>query len=150
MKLYRLYREQVVPKPLEEVFAFFDRPENLNLLTPPELDFRILTPSPVPMHQGAMIDYSIRLWGIPVRWTSYIAVYEPPYRFVDVQLRGPYSFWYHLHKFQYLGGNTLIVDEVLHLPPFGLPGRLFYKLWIRPRLDYIFDYRRKRITEIFG
>lgn len=150
MKLYRLYREQVVPKPLEEVFSFFDRPENLNVLTPPELDFRILTPSPVPMHQGALIDYSIRLWGIPTRWTSYIAVYEPPYRFVDVQIRGPYSFWYHLHKFQYNGDNTLIVDEVLHLPPFGPLGRLFYRLWIRPRLEYIFDYRRKKITEIFG
>ncbi|GBC81082.1 hypothetical protein HRbin10_00187 [bacterium HR10] len=150
MKLYRLFRQQWVPAPLEEVFAFFDRPENLNAITPPSLHFRLLTPSPVPMHQGALIDYSIRLLGVPMRWTTYIAVYEPPHCFVDVQLRGPYSFWHHTHRFVAKNGGTEITDEVLYVLPFGLLGRLAYALWVRRQLEYIFAYRRERIAELFG
>ncbi|MEN3026774.1 MAG: SRPBCC family protein [Chlorobiota bacterium] len=150
MKLYRLYREQWVPKPLEEVFPFFERPENLGLITPPRLGFRLLTPSPVPMHQGALIDYTIRLLGLPVRWTTYIAVYDPPHCFVDVQLRGPYSFWYHTHRFIPENGGTRLTDEVLYVLPFGPLGRLLHAIWIARSLDSIFSYRRERIRAIFG
>lgn len=150
MKLYRLFRKQWVPAPLEEVFAFFDRPENLNEITPPSLHFQLLTPSPVPMHQGALIDYSIRLVGVPMRWTTYIAIYEPPHCFVDVQLRGPYSFWHHMHRFVAKDGGTEITDEVLYVLPFGVLGRLVHSLWVRHQLEHIFDYRRERIRERFG
>lgn len=150
MKVYRIFRRQWVPAPLEVVFAFFDRPENLNEITPPSLHFRILTPSPVPMHQGALIDYSIRLMGIPMRWTSYIAVYEPPRCFVDVQLRGPYSFWHHTHRFQAVNGGTEITDEVLYALPFGILGRVIHTLLVWRQLEYIFDYRSQRIQERFG
>ncbi|MCS7176936.1 MAG: SRPBCC family protein [Candidatus Kapabacteria bacterium] len=150
MKLYRLYREQWVPKPLEEVFPFFERPENLSLITPPQLGFRLLTPSPVPMHQGALIDYTIRLLGLPVRWTTYIAVYDPPHCFVDVQLRGPYSFWHHTHRFIPENGGTRLIDEVLYILPFGPLGRLLHAVWVARSLDFIFSYRRERIRAFFG
>lgn len=148
--MYRLFRQQRVEAPLEEVFRFFERPENLQRITPPELDFAILTPSPIPMHLGALIDYRIRLGGIPFRWTTYIACYEPPHRFIDVQLRGPYSFWHHTHRFHALEPEvTLIEDEVLYLLPAGPIGNLMHRLWIRRQLDRIFDYRRQQIAEIF-
>lgn len=150
MDLYRLYREQWVPQPLETVFEFFERPENLGIITPPDLGFELLTPSPVPMHLGALIDYRIRLLGVPVRWTTYIAAYDPPNRFVDVQLRGPYSFWHHTHRFEPAGEGTLIVDEVLYMLPFWQIGRLIHRLSVRPRLEYIFDYRREKIAAMFG
>lgn len=149
MRLHRLYREQVIQKPLEEVFAFFERPENLDLITPPELGFRLLTPSPIPMHQGAIIDYQIKLLGIPVRWTTYIAIYEPPNRFVDVQLKGPYSFWHHTHRFLALDDkSTLMIDEVLYLLPFGPIGEIAHTLWVKRQLKHIFEYRYNRIKEL--
>ncbi len=149
MRLHRLYREQVIHRPLEEVFAFFERPENLDLITPPELGFRFLTPSPIPMHQGAIIDYQIKLFGIPIRWTTYIAIYEPPHRFVDVQLKGPYSFWHHTHRFSALDSNTtLMTDEVLYLLPFGPVGEIVHTLWVKHQLKRIFDYRYNRIEEL--
>ncbi len=150
MKLYRLYREQWVPRALSEVFPFFERPENLARITPPELDFRLLTPSPVPMHQGALIDYTIRLVGIPVRWTTYIAAYDPPHLFVDVQLRGPYAFWHHTHRFIPENGGTRLVDEVRYCLPFGWLGELVHELYVRRALKGIFDYRQERIQELFG
>jgi len=146
----RLYRRQVVPRPIEEVFAFFDRPENLNLITPPELQFEILTPSPIEMKVGALIDYRIRLAGLPMRWTTYISRYEPPRCFIDVQLRGPYSFWHHTHTFTPLHEHsTLIEDEVLYCLPFGLMGRIAHLLWVRRQLNRIFDYRMQRCQKIF-
>lgn len=150
MTVYRLFRQQWVPRPIEEVFAFFDRPENLSLITPPSLRFRLLTPSPIPMHQGAIIDYTIRLMGIPLRWTTYIALYEPPHRFVDIQIRGPYSFWHHTHRFDSVSGGTRITDEVLYVLPYGPLGRLAHALWVRRYLDHIFDYRRQYIARHFG
>ena len=92
---YTLKRELWVDQPLEKVFPFFERPENLALITPPRLAFRLLTPSPVQMEQGRVIDYTIRVLGKQVRWRSIISTYCPPHSFVDEQLLGPYSFWHH-------------------------------------------------------
>ncbi len=148
--VYRLYRKQRVERPIEEVFAFFERPENLDTITPPSLRFRILTPLPIVMKEGALIDYSVRISGLPVRWTTYIDRYDPPHNFVDVQLRGPYSFWHHTHRFTVAGSNaTLIEDEVLYLLPFGVAGRAAHALWVRRQLEYIFDYRARRYRELF-
>jgi len=149
-RLHRLFRQQWVRPPLEIVFRFFERPENLGQITPPELGFELLTPSPVPMHLGALIDYRIRLFGVPVRWTTYIAVYDPPHCFVDVQLRGPYSFWHHTHRFESVNGGTLITDEVLYLLPCGPLGELVHRVWVKRQLRYIFEYRQRRLAALFN
>ncbi|MCS6818271.1 MAG: SRPBCC family protein [Blastocatellia bacterium] len=150
MQIHRLFRQLWVRQPVETVFPFFERPENLAEITPPELGFELLTPSPVPMHMGALIDYRIRLLlGIPVRWTSYIAAYDPPRYFVDVQLRGPYSFWHHTHRFEPHQDGTLITDDVLYALPLGPIGDLAHRLWVERALRHIFDYRQRRLAALF-
>jgi ligand-binding SRPBCC domain-containing protein len=147
--MHQLHTEQFVPAPLEEVFRFFGQPENLARITPGWLGFRILTPSPVPMRPGAIIDYEVKLGPVPTRWRSIITTYDPPHRFVDEQLLGPYSYWHHTHEFAEAPGGTLIRDTVLYLMPFGPLGRLARALVVRRQLEGIFDHRRKVIEELF-
>lgn len=148
--MYRLSARQTVPTPRDEVFEFFARPENLGRITPDWLDFRILTPSPVPMRQGAIIDYRIGLGGLPTRWRTIISTHEPPLRFVDEQLRGPYDFWHHTHEFEPVEGGTLLIDRVIYDPPFGPLGRIAHGLLIRGQLMRIFTHRHRVIAERFG
>lgn len=148
LKPYELRDELIVPRPLEEVFALFDRPENLARITPGWLAFSILTPTPVPMHEGAILDYAIRIGPFPSRWRSIITAYEPPYRFVDEQLLGPYSYWHHTHTFEEVKGGTRIVDHVRYLPPFGILGRLANFLFVRRQLQAIFRHRRTKVLEL--
>lgn len=150
MTPHTLTSEQFVPRPRDEVFAFFAKPENLGTITPPWLDFRILTPSPIPMERGALIDYVIRLGPLPTRWRTLITRHEPPHRFVDEQLQGPYSFWHHTHTFAEAEGGTLIGDRILYELPFGPLGRLVERLFIRRQLQAIFAHRRRVIAERFG
>ncbi len=150
MKPQVLTSEQFVPRPRDEVFAFFARPENLGTITPRWLDFQVLTPSPVPMHQGAVIDYVIRLGALPTRWRTMITSHDPPFRFVDEQLSGPYSFWHHTHEFVEKEGGTLIRDRVLYVLPMGDLGALVAGPLIRRRLDAIFAHRRRVIGARFG
>lgn len=145
-----LASEQFVPRPPDEVFAFFARPENLGEITPPWLGFRILTPSPVPMREGALIDYLIRLGPLPTRWRTLITAYDPPRRFVDEQLAGPYSFWHHTHTFAARDGGTVIGDRIEYLLPLGALGRLAERLVIRRQLRAIFAHRRRVIAARFG
>ncbi len=149
MKIYTLKREQLVNRPLDEVFNFFSRPENLARITPPSMGFEIITPGPVKMRPGTLIDYTVRTLGIPVRWTTLITEYAPPHKFVDVQLRGPYSFWHHTHTFKQADQVTLITDEVRYSLPFGLLGRMAHGLFVRRQLDAIFAYRENVIKEVF-
>jgi hypothetical protein len=150
MKPHVLDSEQFVPRPRPEVFAFFSEPENLGTITPPWLEFRILTPSPVPMRQGALIDYLIRLGPLPTRWRTLITSYDPPRGFVDEQLQGPYSFWHHTHTFEEAIGGTLIRDRVLYVLPFGVLGRIVERLLIRRQLRAIFAHRQRVIAARFG
>ncbi len=150
MKPQKLVSEQFVPRPRDEVFAFFARPENLGTITPPWLDFQVLTPSPVPMAKGALIDYDIRLGILPTRWRTMITSYDPPHGFVDEQLSGPYSFWHHTHEFIDKDGGTLIRDRILYVLPFGPLGAFFAGAFIRRQLDVIFAHRRKIIGARFG
>lgn len=150
MKTFTLRKEILVQRPLGDVYEFFSRPENLTLITPPWLGLRILTPSPVPMKEGTLIDYTIRLMGLPVHWQSRIREYRPPRRFVDEQVKGPYGFWRHTHSFAGTERGTRITDEVQYGMPFGLLGRVVQKVAVHRQLEAIFSYRAKVITRIFG
>ena len=144
---YELVAEVWLKPPPVAVFPFFAAAENLQELTPPWLHFEILTPTPLPVRQGLRIDYRIRLHGVPMRWRTEIPVYEPPHRFVDHQLRGPYRRWHHEHTFVAKDGGTLCGDRVTYRPPLGGP---IHNLFIAPQLRRIFAYRRERMLARFG
>lgn len=153
MHIYTLNRKQVISKPLDNIFGFFTKAENLALITPPSLAFRVLTPSPVTMERGRIIDYTIRLFGVEVRWRSMITAFEPPLYFVDEQIKGPYSFWHHTHTFERRGTSTVMHDRVryaLTLCLSGAPQDLLHRLYVQPNLKNIFDYRRDVIDRMFG
>lgn len=147
---YRLFREQVVPRPLEEVFAFFLLPENLEAITPGWLHFRILNVDPRPVQTGTLIRYSLRIHGLPVRWVSRIVDWTPPHSFVDVQVTGPYRTWHHTHRFFAEDGKTRIVDEVLYELPFGPIGRLAHHVRVKTDVVRIFDFREEKIRRLFA
>lgn len=144
---YRLEADQWVPAPLAAVFPFFAEAENLELLTPPSLRFRVLTPRPITMEEGLTIDYRLRLQGVPFRWRSRIAEWNPPHGFTDIQERGPYLMWEHRHRFEPAEGGTRIVDVVDYRVPLG---RLVHGWAVKPQLNRIFTYRAAAITERFG
>lgn len=149
MKLHTLHHEQLVERPRDEVFAFFARPENLAKITPPSMGFRILTPLPIDMKPGALIDYTVNTFGLTVRWTTLIAEFIAPERFVDVQIKGPYSFWHHAHEFHEADSGTRLVDHVTYALPFGPLGTLAHTLFVSRQLDRIFQHRRQVIADIF-
>lgn len=150
MKVHTLKRVQRFHAGAGQVFSFFEMPENLALITPPWLDFRILTPPPIVMRQGALIDYTIRWLTIPVRCTTLITAYDPPHRFVDEQLRGPYALWHHTHTFTESDGWTVMTDEVRYALPFGPLGSLAHAALVRHQLEGIFDHRADVIGRMFG
>ncbi len=149
MKTYILQRQQLIKRPLHEVFAFFSRPENLNQITPRSMGFRILTPGPVEMKDGAVIDYTINLYGQLVRWTTIITLYAPPHKFVDVQLKGPYSFWHHTHTFTATEDGTIVADDVRYAMPLGIFGRIIHSLVVRYQLEKIFTFRQEQLLALF-
>ena len=142
-----LKRSTRLARPLPEVFAFFADAGNLERITPPELRFRILTPLPIELRSGARIDYRLSLHGVPFRWSTEIAVWEPPHRFVDVQRSGPYREWVHTHRFLAEGESTRMEDEVGYVLPFGHLGLVALPL-VRRQLERIFDFREARIREL--
>lgn len=142
-----LKRELWVPQPLSVVFPFFAEPHNLEALTPPWLNFSIETPAPIDLHAGTLIDYRIKLYGVPMRWRTLISAWEPPHRFVDEQLRGPYRIWHHEHLFTEQNGGTLLTDRVHYQSPLGF---LTHPLFVRRQLEAIFDFRHRVISEKFG
>lgn len=144
---YLLRAECIVPRPLEEVFAFFSDAHNLEQLTPPLVRFHVTTPQPIVMRPGLLIDYQLRIRGVPVRWQSEITAWEPSTRFVDEQRRGPYKFWRHEHRFEPCDGGTRVLDEV----HYGVPGgAIIHWLVVGRDVRKIFAYRQQRLREIFG
>jgi ligand-binding SRPBCC domain-containing protein len=138
-----------IPRPRMEVFAFFAAAENLQQITPAELNFRVVTPLPIPMAAGTRIDYRLRLFGIPFRWQTLISRWEPEGCFIDEQMQGPYAKWVHTHTFRELDGGTLVTDEVRYRLPFFPLGQLAYPL-VRRQLQRIFSYRARCLCELFG
>lgn len=145
-----LEREQYVPRPLDEVFAFFAEPTNLEAITPPWLKFKILTPPPIVMQAGARVEYRLRYHGLPLRWRTLIEHYEPGKRFVDLQESGPYAYWRHEHVFREAKGGTKIFDRVEYRLYCGSLGALANALWVRRSVERIFDHRRQAVGARFG
>lgn len=150
MKIFKLERSQTVPYSIKEVFSFFEKPENLASITPSNINFKILTPSPVHMKEGALIDYVLSVRGLPLRWTTLITHYDPPFQFQDVQIKGPYSFWHHTHLFEETSQGTLCKDIVLYSLPFGILGEWLHSLFIRKDLDTIFKFRSEKICSLWA
>ncbi len=143
-----LTRELTLDLPRREVFDFFADAANLERITPPELNFHIITPQPIYIRKGSLIDYRLKLRGLPLTWRTEISVWEPPCRFVDQQLRGPYSQWIHTHIFTEIEeSKTLIEDEVRYRLPFEPVGD-FAHFFVKRELAYIFDYRQVAVSEI--
>jgi ligand-binding SRPBCC domain-containing protein len=137
--------EQWLPRPREEVFAFFADAANLDAITPGWLRFRTVTPAPIVMGENVLIEHRLRLYGIPIRWQSRIDVWEPPSRFVDEQVSGPYRLWVHEHIFETHDGGTQIRDRVRYAVPFDLIAHRF----VRREVERIFAYRREMLRQKF-
>lgn len=147
---YVLRSNQLISRPLPEVFDFFSRAENLPELTPAWMHFRILSVSPQPVQRGTLIKYSLRWRVFPIRWTTEIVDWEPPQRFVDIQLKGPYKLWRHEHRFVAEGDSTRVLDEVQYQLPFGFLGRIAHVLKVRRDVEAIFAYRKQAIEQRFS
>ena len=144
---FTLQSSQWLPRPPEDIFPFYSDAFRLEELTPPLLHFRVVTPPPIAMRAGIEIDYKLRLRGLPLRWRSRITAWEPPHRFVDEQIKGPYRRWVHEHTFIPQNGGTLVKDVVEYDM---LGGWLADRLLVRNDLRRIFDYRQARLAEIFA
>ena len=149
-KRYTLTRTQRIPKPRAEVFAFFSDAQNLAKLTPTFVDFRILTPEPIHVREGARIEYRIALHGVPVQWETLIDMFVDGEKFSDTQLRGPYRFWHHLHEFRDIPGGTEMHDTVDYEIPLGMLGRVARRLFVARQLEQIFTFRQEVVTRTFG
>jgi ligand-binding SRPBCC domain-containing protein len=142
MKTYILQRSQIITRSKAETFDFFSDAFNLERITPPFLRFRILTPRPITMAKGVLIDYQLSLFGVPFKWRTIIEEWSPETHFVDRQLRGPYRLWHHTHTFEEIGPNRILMrDIVRYRIPFGPFGQIAHGLFVRRMLDLIFDYR---------
>jgi len=148
--VHELEREQWVPRPPEEVFAFFSDAHNLEAITPPFLRFDVRAVSTAAMEAGTRLDYRLRVRGLPLRWRSVIEAWEPPRRFVDVQTKGPYRLWHHTHEFEPRDGGTLIRDRVRYEVPLGALGELAAGALVARDLAEIFRYRHAQIAARFG
>lgn len=150
MTTYELSTRLLVPRPRAEVFAFFADAGNLEVLTPPWLHFHILTALPIAMQPGALIDYRLRVRGFPLHWRTRITEWEPPDRFVDEQLKGPYKLWLHEHRFVERPGGTEVLDRVRYAVPGGPLSPLIHRFLVARDVRTIFAWRTRKLQEIFG
>ena len=146
MRVREYKTELWVPRPRDEVFAFFSDAANLNAITPAWLHFRMVTKSPIDMRAGTLIDYRMRIRGIPVSWRTKITEWDPPFRFADEQLRGPYTLWRHEHDFESQDDGTLVRDKVNYAVPFDF---IAHGLLVKRDVQRIFAYREERLRELF-
>jgi ligand-binding SRPBCC domain-containing protein len=151
MKVFTLNKEILLPIPIKQAWSFFSNPVNLKRITPPEMNFDIISGNlPEKIFSGLMIQYSVSpLKGIKMKWLSEIKHVNEPFSFTDEQRSGPYSFWYHQHSFAEMGSNTRMTDLVYYSLPFFAIGSIAHSLFIRKKLEHIFNYRTKAIFDIF-
>lgn len=147
MKTLTLEKQIWLARPLPDVFRFFADAANLESLTPPWLSFHIVTPRPIEMKTGTRIDYKLKIHGIPIRWQSEITAWTPPERFVDEQRRGPYRLWIHEHRFRASRGGA-IVEDLVQYAVWG--GGIVNRMMVAPDLEKIFDYRHRKLVELFN
>jgi ligand-binding SRPBCC domain-containing protein len=146
--IYRLDTSQVLPLPRDKAFTFFQDPGNLFEITPDWLHFNMKDrDGKALVFEGAEFDYTIRWFGLTIPWRGRIMDYKPPERFTDVQIKGPYRLWSHLHTFDDMPGGTLMRDTVMYRLPFGLLGSAVHALTVRRQLEDIFTFRASRIDE---
>lgn len=146
--VHRLEREQVLRRPRDQVFSFFSQAQNLERITPRWLSFQVLTPGPIEMRAGTVIEYRLRLYGVPFRWMSRIESWEPERGFADRQLRGPYRLWHHSHEFVADGEETIVRDHVEYALPLGALGELAHAAFVRRDLRRIFDFRHQAAARL--
>lgn len=144
---FRLVAELLLPRAIDEVFAYFSDARNLEKLTPPILHFKITSPGPIQMNTGTTIDYRLRVYGLPLHWTSLISTWDPPRLFVDEQIRGPYRYWIHQHMFEPQGKNTLVKDLVRYQL---IGGSIVHDLFVKRDLQKIFSYRQQQLLDYFS
>ena len=147
---HEIKTEQWVPQPVEKTFSFFKEARNLEKITPKFLNFKILNQSTPEIQEGTKINYRLSLHGLPVSWISKITDWKPNQKFSDIQVKGPYSHWYHTHEFEEKNGGTLIKDHVLYKVPFGIPGDLVAGKWVRKDLEKVFTHRHKTIDTLLA
>jgi len=150
MRVHRLEREQLVGRPVRDVFAFFAEARNLERITPPWLRFELLGADPAVMGAGTMIEYRLRLHALPLRWTSRIDEWGEDRGFVDRQVKGPYRLWHHRHEFVPDGDRTVVRDTVRYALPFGPAGELAHAAFVRRDLERIFAFRHAAVERLLG
>jgi hypothetical protein len=151
LTVHTLHREQRLPGTPDEVFPFFADARNLEAITPPILRFEVVTPGDIEMAVGTLIQYRLKLRGVPVSWLTSIQAWEPPHRFVDTQVRGPYALWHHTHTFVPDGdGATLMADTVRYAIGFGPFGDLAHRAFVKRDVEGIFDFRREAILPLLA
>ncbi len=149
--VYYLERAQMIPADIDTVWRFFADPRNLNEVTPPDMDFAFVHGGDEPMYAGQIIEYRVMIVpGWRVRWLTQITHVEEKHRFIDEQRLGPYRLWIHEHCFESLASGVWMTDHVTYALPFGFLGRLIHALFVKRRLNRIFDYRRQKVAEIFS
>jgi len=149
MRVHVLRREQRLPGPPEAVFPFFADARNLEAITPPLLQFRLLTPDPISMGAGTFLQYALRLRGVPVRWDTLIQEWDPPHRFVDVQVRGPYRLWHHTHELEPADrGGAVMRDTVRYAIGLGPFGEVARRAVVQRDLEAIFAFRAERVPAL--
>jgi hypothetical protein len=146
----RLEREAIVPRPVDEVFAFFAEARNLERITPPWLGFTLLTPEPIEMRRGTLIEYRLTLHHLPIRWLTRIEEWQENRWFVDRQVRGPYRVWHHRHEFEVVSEGTLVRDLVHYAIPLGPIGRAAQVAFVRRDLARIFDFRQAAVVRLLA
>ena len=150
-KIWVLNAKQVLSRPVDEVFPFFADAHNLERLTPKFLQFNVLTPRPIPMESGCIINYKLKVRGIPIRWKTTILDWDPPHQFVDNQDSGPYALWHHTHTFEPTedGTGTICTDTVRYKPKGWILAPLINRFFVQRDVENIFRYRFKMLEEIF-
>lgn len=151
MKIYTLHKTQKLPISVDEAWAFLSDPKNLKVITPDEMSFDIISGADRPMYSGQIIQYNVTpMMGIRTKWVSEIKSVVPKKYFVDVQLYGPYSLWHHKHFIHEIEGGVEMEDIIDYKIPLGFLGQMMHPFLVKPRLEEIFNYRQKKLVELFG